>query len=58
MYEKDFNFVKYFEKKITIMAKSIKKRLKSGKGIKRVSADRAVVGVRNLELISKIAYEN
>jgi hypothetical protein len=58
VYEKDFNFVKYFEKKITIMAKSIKKRLKSGKGIKRVSADRAVVGVRNLELISKIAYEN
>jgi hypothetical protein len=40
------------------MAKSIKKRLKSGKGIKRVSADRTVVGVRNLELISKIAYEN
>ena len=39
------------------MAKSIKKRLKSGKGIKRVSANRAVVGVRNLELISKIAYE-
>jgi hypothetical protein len=46
------------KEKITIMAKSIKKRLKSVKGIKRVSADRAVVGVRNLELISKIAYEN
>jgi hypothetical protein len=46
------------KEKITIMAKSIKKRLKSGKGIKRVSADRTVVGVRNLELISKIAYEN
>ena len=40
------------------MAKSIKERLKSGKGIKRVSADRAIIGARNLELISKIAYEN
>jgi hypothetical protein len=46
------------KEKNTIMAKSIKKRLKSGKGIKRVSADRAIIGARNLELISKIAYEN
>lgn len=39
------------------MAKSIKKRLKNNKGVKRVSADRAAVGVRNLEIVSKIAYE-
>lgn len=39
------------------MAKSVKKRLKNVKGVKKVSADRAAVGVRNLQIISKIAYE-
>jgi hypothetical protein len=57
VYEKDFNFVKYIERKNAIMAKSLKKRLKNAKGVKKVSADRAVVGVRNLEIVSKIAYE-
>jgi len=45
------------KEKITEMAKSIKKRLKNVKGVKKVSADRAVVGVRNLEIVSKISYE-
>ena len=40
------------------MAKSIKKRLKNANGVKKVSKDRAVVGVRNLEIVSKIAYES
>jgi hypothetical protein len=40
------------------MAKSSKKRLKSSNGVKHVSKSRAAVGVRNLEIVSKIAYEN
>jgi len=40
------------------MAKSAKKRVANSKGIKRVSKDRVAVGVRNLEIVSKIAYEN
>jgi hypothetical protein len=40
------------------VAKSSKKRLLNSKGVKRVSKDRVAVGVRNLEIISKIAYEN
>lgn len=39
------------------MAKSSKKRLKSSNGVKRVSKDRVAVGARNLEIVSKIAYE-
>jgi hypothetical protein len=46
------------KEKNAIMAKSLKKRLKNAKGVKKVSADRAVVGVRNLEIVSKIAYES
>lgn len=40
------------------MAKSNKKRVKSERGVKKVSAKRSLVGVRNLEIISKIAYES
>jgi hypothetical protein len=46
------------KEKITEMAKSIKKRLKNANGVKKVSKDRIVVGVRNLEIVSKIAYES
>jgi len=40
------------------MAKSAKKRVVNSKGIKRVSKDRVAVGVRNLDIVSKLAYEN
>jgi hypothetical protein len=40
------------------VAKSAKKRVVNSRGVKRVSKDRAAVGVRNLEIVSKIAYEN
>jgi hypothetical protein len=40
------------------MAKSSKKRLKSARGVKKVSAKRSIVGVRNLAIINKIAYES
>ena len=40
------------------MAKSTKKRVKSERGVKKVSAVRSAVGVRNIEIISKIAYES
>ena len=38
----------------TGMAKSQKKRGTSTKGVKRVSADRATVGVRNFEIINRL----
>jgi len=40
------------------MAKSSKKRVENGRGVKKVSAKRSIVGVRNLEIINKIAYES
>lgn len=39
------------------MAKSSKKRVETGRGVKKVSAKRSVVGVRNLAIINKITYE-
>jgi len=39
------------------MAKSTKKRIKSERGVKKVSAGRSAVGIRNLDIINKIAYE-
>jgi hypothetical protein len=36
------------------MAKSLKKRGNNTKGVKRVSADRATVGVRNFEIINRL----
>lgn len=39
----------------TGMAKSQSKRGTSTKGIKRVSADRATVGVRNFEIINRLS---
>jgi hypothetical protein len=38
----------------TGMAKSLKKRGNNTKGVKRVSADRATVGVRNFEIINRL----
>lgn len=40
------------------MAKSSKKRVENGRGVKKVSAKRSVVGVRNLAIINKITYES
>lgn len=40
------------------MAKSLKKRQSYAVGVKRVSSDRAVVGVKNLETINKLYYES
>jgi hypothetical protein len=40
------------------MAKSAKKRVENGRGVKKVSAKRSLVGVRNLEVVNKIAYES
>jgi hypothetical protein len=40
------------------MAKSLKKRQAYSVGVKRVSSDRAVVGVKNLETINKLYYES
>jgi len=37
------------------MAKSQKKRLNNGRGVKRVSADRATVGIRNFEIINRLS---
>ena len=42
----------------TGMAKSQKKRGSSTKGVKRVSADRATVGVRNFEIINRLGNES
>lgn len=36
------------------MAKSLKKRGNNTKGIKKVSPDRAIVGVRNFEIINRL----
>lgn len=38
----------------TGMAKSSKKRINNTKGVKRVSADRTTVGVRNFEIINRL----
>jgi len=40
------------------MAKSAKKRGVNQRGVKRVSADRVVVGIRNFQLINKLTNEN
>jgi hypothetical protein len=40
------------------MAKSLKKRQSHIVGLKRVSKDRAFTGAKNIEVISKIAYES
>jgi len=37
------------------MAKSQKKRLNNGRGVKKVSSDRATVGVRNFEIINRLS---
>ena len=42
----------------TGMAKSQKKRVTNTKGVKRVSADRATVGVRNFEIINRLGNES
>ena len=40
------------------MAKSSKKRVENGRGVKKVSAKRSVVGIRNLNIINKLVYES
>ncbi len=40
------------------MAKSLKKRQSYAVGVKRVSSDRAIVGVKNLEIVNKLYYES
>jgi hypothetical protein len=40
------------------MAKSAKKRGVTQRGVKRVSADRAAVGMRNFQLINKLSNED
>jgi hypothetical protein len=40
------------------MAKSLKKRGSCTVGKKRVSSDRAINGVKNLEIVNKLYYES
>jgi hypothetical protein len=55
---KRFLNLQVLEKNFFPMAKSAKKRGVNQRSVKRVSADRAIVGMRNFQLINKLSNED